>query len=163
MIFYITGPVRSGKTTFVSNWINDDSHGSRSVDGILAPVIGGKRFLKRVSGDALMCLEYENKNCISGLNNILKTGNYIFDKRIFEKGRYELLDAFLKKPKWLVIDEIGNLELIGEGLEPAITKILNERDENVNLLLLIRDKLLEKVFHHYNINEAKNFRTTEII
>jgi nucleoside-triphosphatase THEP1 len=60
------------------------------------------------------------------------------------------------KPHWLIIDEIGPIELRGEGLEPQVSQILKEypRTRKNRLILVIRDQLLEKVLEHYNLSET---------
>ena len=59
-----------------------------------------------------------------------------------------------RRPKWLVIDEIGPLELRGGGLEPMVGKILNEykRTKNNRLIIVVRENLLEKVIEHYKLH-----------
>ena len=84
---------------------------------------------------------------------LTKIGNYNFLTSVFEWGREELYKAFLQKPKWLIIDEIGPLELRGEGLEPEVSRILNDdANDKTNVVLVVRKTLLEKVTEHYGLH-----------
>jgi nucleoside-triphosphatase THEP1 len=58
-------------------------------------------------------------------------------------------------PRYLVIDEIGPLELSGRGLEPMVSTILEnyERSPKQHLVLVVRDYLLEKVISHYHLRD----------
>jgi nucleoside-triphosphatase THEP1 len=86
--------------------------------------------------------------------NIVTIGNYKFSKKIFDWAQKELLKAFYLKPEYLIIDEIGFLELKNEGLEPAVSKILKERNSSpTKIILIIRDILLEIALVHYQLSE----------
>jgi len=145
-IYIFTDEIKSGKTTRLEKWIaeNPDS------DGILAPCINEKRYLKRIKSGETKLLEYEGNNPKVELTKIC---NYNFLKSIFDWGQSELNNAYLQNPDWLIIDEIGPLELKGEALEPMVTKILNDKNLfNVNIVLVVRKKLVEKVIEHYNLH-----------
>ena len=97
-----------------------------------------------------------SKNSVS--DNFLKIGNYRFSKEVFSWGQSILLNAIKKKSEWLVIDEIGPLELEGSGLEPAITEILKERDNyNGEILCVVRDTILDKFIEYYGIGKDYRF------
>lgn len=150
-IYILTGEIKSGKTTRLEKWIaeNPDS------DGILAPCINGKRYLKRIKNGETKLLEYEGDDPEIELTKIC---NYNFLKSVFDWGHNELYNAFLQKPGWLIIDEIGPLELRGEALEPIVSKILNEQNSgNTNIVLVIRKTLVEKVIEHFKLH-IKGFK-----
>jgi len=64
-----------------------------------------------------------------------------------------LLNAIKKDLDWLVIDEIGPLELEGSGLEPAISEILKDRDSfNGEILCVVRDSIMERFLEHYKLH-----------
>ena len=112
------GPVHSGKTFRLSNWVNRE----QSVDGILAPVINGSRYLLHINSKKKKLLQLSE---IKQNLNTEKIGPYIFSKTTFAWARKILLGCMDKNPEWLVIDEIGLLELDGRGLGPAVTEIFN--------------------------------------
>jgi nucleoside-triphosphatase THEP1 len=148
-VHLLTGEIKSGKTTRLQKWaVNNNT------DGILAPVIDGKRHLTRIKSGETKLLEYVGEdNAIE----LTKIGNYNFLASVFEWGRNEMYDAYLKRPEWLIIDEIGPLELRGEGMEPVVSKILNENiSTGINVVLVVRKSLLETVIEHYGLR-AKGF------
>ena len=56
---------------------------------------------------------------------------------------------------WLLIDEIGPLELNGSGLEPAITQVFAAHQKfNGNILCVVRDSILEKFIEHYKLEDT---------
>jgi len=89
-------------------------------------------------------------------DNTIAVGRFYFDKNVFEKAQQILLNALQLRPEWLVIDEIGKLEIEqGLGLEPAVGRIINEYKHTAkNLLLVIRDSLLSKAIDHYKLENA---------
>lgn len=148
-VYLLTGDIKSGKTTRLQKWA-----ANKKADGILAPVINGKRHLVRIkSGDSKL-LEYTGDDKAIELTKI---GNYNFLASVFEWGRNEMYDAFLNKPEWLIIDEIGPLELRGEGLEPEVSKIMDDSGQtDMNIVLVVRKSLIENVTEHYGLR-AKGF------
>lgn len=154
-IYLFSGEIKSGKTTMLEKWISENP-GS---DGILAPCINGKRYLKRIKSGETRLLESDEKNSGEELVNICC---YNFLKKVFDWGRNEILNACKDNPKWLIIDEIGPLELKGEALEPTVSDILNsEKPEDVNIVLVVRKKLVEKVIEHYKLH-IKGFKIFKI-
>jgi nucleoside-triphosphatase len=145
-IYIFTGEIKSGKTTRLEKWIVKKPN----VDGILAPVIAGKRYLKRIKTKETKLLEYTGTSQKIELTTIC---NYKFLNSTFEWGQQELFNAYLKKPDWLIIDEIGPLELRDEALEPMVSKIINENFGKINIVLVVRKILVEKVIEHYKLNK----------
>ncbi len=82
-----------------------------------------------------------------------KIGKYNFDNRTFDWAQNVLLDCFSKQLEWLIIDEVGPLELEGKGLEPAVSKILQERNQiNAKLVFIVRTSILEKFVENYDLH-----------
>jgi nucleoside-triphosphatase THEP1 len=150
-IYLFTGEIKSGKTTRLEKWISENPDS----DGILAPCINGKRYLKRIKSGKTKLLEYEGNDKKIELTKIC---NYNFLKSVFDWGQNEIYEAFSQKPEWLIVDEIGPLELRGEALEPMITKILNDKNFcNTNIIFVVRKALVEKVIEHYKLH-IKGFK-----
>ncbi|MCD4693120.1 MAG: nucleoside-triphosphatase [Calditrichales bacterium] len=152
-IYILSGPIKSGKTTRLTRW----AASQKRVDGILAPVIEGKRYLVHIASGQKYLLESDKD--IQG-NNILKIGKYVFLKSVFQWAREILINCRDKKLDWLIIDEIGRLELKGQGLEPAVSALLSQGFPNADtkILLVIREQLFETVLKYYNI-EAKSVKS----
>lgn len=148
-ISILTGPVKSGKTTRLANWIKQQD----DCAGILAPVQGGLRYLYAIHSQQSKLLEIKNR--VIAENRIIRIGNFCFYREVFDWAQAELLIAFKRKPNWLIIDEIGPLEIDGTGLEPAVSKIIYElsRYDQPRLILVIREQLLATFFKSYRIND----------
>jgi len=154
-IYIFTGEIKSGKTTRLQKFIS----GNPGTDGILAPVINGKKHLVRIKTSETKLLEHDG---IDKSITLTKIGNYDFIKSVFDWGQKELYDAYLKKPSRLIIDEIGPLELKGEALEPIVSKILNDANPaDTKIILVVRNFLLEKVIENYKL-QSKGFKFFEI-
>lgn len=155
-IFIYSGEIKSGKTTNLFRWFVNQ----QNVSGILQPVIEDKRYFYSIVDKELIQLEISREQAAK-LNEeeIEKIGNYIFLKNGFEKAKDILYRDFVSNYNWLIIDEIGPLELNNSGLEPIVTKIINERNNfNGNILCVVRDKLFKQFIEFYKIyNEFEIF------
>ena len=156
----LTGPVQSGKTTRLIAWVKYHRHCA----GILSPVINNQRFIYSILANEYRRLDSSDDQIIDV--DIVKIGKYSFLQSTFVWAREELQTAMENKPSYLVIDEIGPLELSGKGLEPMFTKIVQEykRTEKHYLILVVRENLLNEVISHYNLQDLyttdHNFLTT---
>lgn len=141
-IFIVSGEIGSGKTTSLMKWASTRNN----VGGIFQPVVEGKRFLYDISSRTLKNMEIDFSSAGT------KIGKYNFDNRTFDWAQNVLLDCFSKQLEWLIIDEVGPLELEGKGLEPVVSKILQERDQiNAKLVFIVRTSILEKFVENYDL------------
>ena len=136
-IYILTGPVQSGKTTALINW----SANRKDVYGILTPLAGEKRIFLDAQNREQFPMEAE-----AGEAEVLSVGRFRFSKNNFEKAIQTVLDA-ARSEGWLVIDEIGPLELRGEGFHDVLKEVLVQRKNK--LLLVVREGLVEKVKEHF--------------
>jgi len=141
----LTGKVQSGKTTGLFTFINT----KKSVDGILAPIVNGKRKLYHISSRTIKIFEMDKSS-----PETVSVGKYFFLNESFEWANKKIIESFHKSPEWLIIDEIGKLELRRKGLHEAAKKIIEERlTFNGKIILVIRDYLLDEVLKFYNISQ----------
>jgi len=147
-IFIYCGSVHSGKTTRLIKWLIDKNN----VQGIISPIIDGNRFLVNINSDEKRKLEIESG---SSQENVIKVGNYIFDKSVFEWACEIILGSIKSNPDWLIIDEVGPLELQDEGLAKAVNKVFSEKDYllKTNVVFVVREQLLNDFLNHYNLSE----------
>ncbi len=146
--FLLSGPIHTGKTTRLSEWIKNED----DVDGILQPVIDGTRYIRHISSGETRLLEL---TADTNEKNILKIGNYKFNNEVFIWARSKLFSAFSKNPQWLIIDEVGKLEMDGKGLEPSIKKIFLKLNDfsDMNLVFVVRDYLVSDFLKKYSLNK----------
>ena len=147
MIYIFTGPICSGKTTRLSEWLES----RESIGGVIMPVIDGKRFFLHISsGDQFPGEADENEK------EIIMIGPYRFSERAFTNANREILESF-KRNNILVIDEIGPLELGGKGFAPCLNYILGNKNRlhNIDLILVIMEVLTEIVTENFGIRNYK--------
>lgn len=156
-IYILSQPIQTGKTSMLQQWL----HNYPNAHGILTPDINGKRMLYDISLKSYHTLQIETQE--EGIS----IGKFTFSKTGFENARNIILQALHKNPEWLIIDEIGRLELDRhEGLEPAIGEaiaLVKRKYTQVNLLLVIRDYLLQPAINYYQLSEAKILTAPNLI
>lgn len=151
-ILILSGEIKSGKTTKLFKW----ALSKKNVGGILQPVVNEKRFLYSLSEKSLIQLEVDEGDLSKfRQEEIIRIGHFNFLKEAFTKAQKVLIDCLNGNFDWLVIDEIGPLELRDEGLEPAIKYILNNANKfNGKIVLVVRNKLLNDVIKKYELENS---------
>jgi nucleoside-triphosphatase THEP1 len=150
MVYLLSQPVNSGKTTLISGWTQDNPN----VAGILAPDIDHQRWLVDITSKERRMLSLDKH---STPNEAINIGRYTFSAYTFAWARMKLREAFQKKPNWLVFDEIGYLELSGSGLEPMVRTLLekNRKTNSTNFIWVVRDQLRSEVIEHYQLSKRE--------
>lgn len=145
-IIIFTGPIKSGKTTFLMNMLKSRN----DCGGFLTPDINGRRHFYRLDTQVYLPFEIEPN---SDNDQIISIGPYHFDKNIFDLGNHLISNFYNNKHKFFVIDEVGKLELKGEGFDPVLMKIfpLTNQDQNITFILVVRDYLVRDVIKRYKI------------
>jgi nucleoside-triphosphatase THEP1 len=150
MIYILRGDIRTGKTTALLEWCKNRD----DVDGVLCPDNAeGKRYFLEVKSKNEFELETELET-----EAIIEIGNFKFLKSAFEKANtYLLAVASKNESQYLIIDELGKLELKKEGLHLSAERLIPnyETNENKHLILVVRDYLLDAVLKHYSIEEYR--------
>ncbi|MEH1006133.1 nucleoside-triphosphatase [Winogradskyella sp. ECml5-4] len=146
MIYILRGDIRIGKTTALQEWCKNRD----DVDGVLCPDNAeGKRYFLEVKSKNEFELETELDT-----EAIIEIGNFKFLKSAFEKANAYLQSvASENESQYLIIDELGKLELKNEGLHASAEKLISnyKSDERQHLILVVRDYLLDAVLKHYAI------------
>lgn len=123
-----------------------------SVVGFLTPDVEGRRKLYNIQQRTYHNLQLNETD--EGIN----IGRFVFDADVFRLGMNLVGAAIHEQPEWIVVDEIGRLEIDRkDGLEPEITSVIEHfktHTTRTKLLLVIRDYLLEDAKKHYGIEDA---------
>ncbi len=148
-IFILTGPVHSGKTT----WLCEQVVANKNCAGILQPVVDGRRTMYDIHSGTSMLLEANDTD-----EYVIKVGRYTFLRIAFDRAKNQLISAVHLEKEWLIIDEIGKLEIEqNDGLEPTVSELIQMRLNNQlspKLLLVIRDYLLDDAIKKYGLDNA---------
>ncbi len=145
MVIIFTGPIGSGKTTKLENWVN----GRSDTGGILMPVRSGGRYFQQIrSGE-----EYPAEADM-GDDNVIVIGKYRFSADAFIRANSEIMKGFGKYNN-IVIDEIGPLELQGKGFAPSLFNIVNNkrRMSQTDIFLVIREGLVKDIVEYFKITD----------
>jgi nucleoside-triphosphatase THEP1 len=146
--FLLSGPIHTGKTTLLTKWIKNKT----SVDGILQPIINGKRHIKLISSGEVRLLEMPPD---SMEQNILSIGKYKFSSECLIWASDHLILSFYQNPEWLIIDEFGKLEMDNKGMEPTISKIFTDLEfhPKIKLVFVVRDYLVSSFLNKYSLSK----------
>lgn len=151
-IYIFSRPIHSGKTTELLQWSNVQNN----IAGILMPDIDGSR--KFFNLDTKEIFDAECVDFITTELSITSIGKFHFYTDSFKKANSILIHALSQNPGWLLIDEVGKLELKGEGFYQSVAvalKIYTDKDKTVNLLITVRDSLLKEVISCFSIKNYK--------
>ena len=156
-IVILTGKIQSGKTSFLKDLYLQNP---QNWDGFLTPDVDGKRKLVFLSNGDEIELESTDME-----HDGISIGRFHFSKKSFASARYTIQTLINSSKQYVIIDEIGKLELDGQGLEPELSKyieafhkkalILNSQKPSQKLILVIRDSLLTRAIDHYQLHHAQ--------
>lgn len=140
-IVVVSGEINIGKTTALQQWLSTNHH--YKITGFLTPKTLQERiFLKIDSNTYLKMLAEEDE--LDSLN----IGKYKFSISSFNDITNYTLKSLESKPDFVVLDEIGPLELKGLGFHELLTTLLGL---DSNLILVIRNTLLEQIIQNYKL------------
>ena len=139
MIYILTGAIRTGKTTALLNWINNRN----DVDGLLCPDNeNGKRYFLKVKTKEEFLLEVRSEDSDQ---DVVTVGSFQFLKSAFEEANTFLISKGNElASQYLIIDELGKLELKNEGLHSAVELLMPvfSANSNKHLIVVIINNLL---------------------
>ena len=155
MIQLLTGPTRSFKTTTLLHWSSKRS----DCGGVLSPDVGCKDAINRVFTSQKMRQLYNVKEKYSipwqvsddAVGDIQKIGRFSFDSNAFRIAQRWLSDH-LQDPtlQYIILDEIGPLELSGQGWDPWLRQNISRSIEK-KWILVVRESIVEQVITHYGM------------
>jgi len=146
-IIIFTGPIRSGKTTKLTELFS----GYPNVGGFLCPDQNGVRHFVDLNSGISEAFEASGTE---KEDNLVTIGQFRFKKSVFEKAKL-ILDSFKTfSGSFFIIDEVGKLEMKNEGLEPELSALMQSLtflNKDSVLILVVRDSLLDAVIHKYGL------------
>jgi len=153
MICLLTGSVHSGKTSFLKKTVYRLVENNIPVEGFLSVAVLGNHM---TIGYDLYDLKKEKTIPfirMNGKTGWQRVGAFFFIPQSLEKAKEIILKS--KSTNILVVDEIGPLELSGEGLWPALKKIIS--DPSRLILFVVRDNCLDRVLSLLGRGEIRIF------
>ena len=144
-IFIFSDQIGAGKTTILKNWAGNKPN----IAGFLSVKIEGKRFFLNLETGEKQPMEIENSD--------LKIGKFSFNAEVFLWAEKELLKQYQSDKEWLIIDEIGPLEIRkNQGFHELILKIIQEKSSSKpKIIFVVRDFMVAEFIDKYQFSKAK--------
>jgi nucleoside-triphosphatase THEP1 len=140
-VYILTAPIQTGKTTSLINW----SEKREDVHGILTPVVAGKRMFMNAHTRQLFLMEAKE-----GETEILTVGRFVFSKANFDKAIQIIRDS-IDHPGWLIIDEIGPMELRDKGFSDVLKEVVAKRQYKTLIVVRDKEEIIERVKNRFNL------------
>ena len=158
-VVIIAGEIHQGKTTFAQKIVADLLEQNIRIAGFLSIGINENGIrtgfnLTDIGSSRQIELCSDKKN-----EKRLKFGRYYFNSDAISLGNEILSSNNLSDKQLIVIDEVGHLELNGQGWSNAIENII--RSNTVPQLWIVRKSLVQKSTRRWNISNAYVFDITE--
>jgi nucleoside-triphosphatase THEP1 len=148
-IIIFSKPIHSGKTTELQLW----SNGKKNIAGILMPDINYKRKMQNIATGEIF--DAEINDVATPDNQIEMIGTYVFYAAAFKKANHILCNATAQNPDWIIIDEVGKLEMTEGGFYKSVKYILENKGCHTKLLLVVRDGLVNNVIDFFKISNYR--------
>ncbi len=143
-ITILTGSKGCGKTTSLLNYCN--TH--KNVVGILTPIINNKRCFYNILSKDFFAMKYASE----ANDEAISVGKYLFSSNAFSKANliFQNIDTGNNQ---VIIDEIGPLELRGEGFANSLKQLLQK--DFINLILVVREELIDEVIKYFALQNVQ--------
>lgn len=149
-IFILTGKIQSGKTTSLFQFWEKNK---MDCVGFLTPDVDGERFFLFLENEKMIEME---SNYLLDEKKII-VGKFSFSQKAFDEAKMKLRILIHSDKNYIIIDEIGKLEIENNGLEPELSLFIQnfiQTQHHSQLILVVRDYLLESVQKKYNLGSA---------
>jgi nucleoside-triphosphatase THEP1 len=143
-VFILSRPIQTGKTTSLVNW----SHDREDVAGILTPVVNGKRVFMDAGTREPFAMEASEMDV-----DVLSVGRFVFSKASFERAK-RVIAGGIGRPGFLVIDEVGPLEMRGEGFYTVVKEALQRQDAGQVIIFVVREGLVDRVKEFFMLTDV---------
>ena len=149
MRLLVVGEPGSGKTSWCMEYIDRRREAGSCVGGILCPVIErqrqriGSNALDLLTGEEIPFARLSRYRCFQGGEVV---GDYTISRAGILFARAAIKRAVESRCDLVVIDEVGPLELRGNGLMPAVELALAS---TVNVLIVVRSSLRKVLQRHF--------------
>ncbi len=157
-IIIISGNIQEGKTTFVEKVIHRLSRKNVAVAGFLSKVIYHEN---ERTGYQLQDLRSDKSEllCTTALHSDWEQyGKFYFNPE-GQKVGLGILENIPDSSDLIVIDEIGPLELGGDGWALAIEKLVHQSSRP--MIWVVREQLVQKIIRKWTIGETYTFLLNE--
>ncbi|QTN39335.1 hypothetical protein HZ996_09345 [Cryomorphaceae bacterium] len=158
-ILILTGPIISGKTSALL-----DHFGKRSdVRGFLTPDINDLREVHLLpSSKTSKKIPMQSRESSS---ETLSIGRYHFFRSAFDAMKLEISGMITAPALWNIVDEVGKLEIKGDGLCPELDQVIHHwhrENRSQRLVLVVRKDLVDKAVQKFGLNQASIIQVEDL-
>ena len=154
MVTIVTGPINTGKTT----WLINDFKSKENADGFACRKLRindehiGYELVHLATGETCQFIR-KITHIPDGWNEAFRLGmHYTFNKEGFAFAEKICNEALAKDIKCFYLDEVAHLELKGQGFADILRRILAAK---IDLVLVVREALIEKICEAFGIKDYK--------
>jgi molybdopterin-guanine dinucleotide biosynthesis protein A len=146
-ILILSGQVQSGKTTSLLKYFSNTD----AVGGFICPDLNGVRMMYWVAEKRVVPLQ------IVSQEKAVSIGKFNFDQDVFNKACDILIDPSILENKFVIVDEVGPLELKEQGYyHSLITLIENAKQkDDLTIILVVREHLIADVVSKFNLKDVE--------
>ncbi len=151
-IIILSGAQGEGKTTRCLEIVSQLKAKGESVGGIVAPGFWENNIR---SGFNLMNIQTNQEIPFARRDSIeswIKIKTFYFNPKAIEKGEVILRKAVLEND-WIILDEIGNLDIKGHLWSSIFTDLI--KIPNKNWIICVRDIFVDEVIEHWQMQNVK--------
>jgi nucleoside-triphosphatase THEP1 len=155
-VYIVSGKISAGKTTFTKKLAVELKRHNIPVGGIISEKVMSD---SQISGYNLIDIETNESEILLRQSDEVereRIGRFGIFAEGFERGKAILTRVRLSENKIAIIDEVGALELGDKGWSGCLTEML--KTSNKQLLIVVRENLLEEVIRKWNLCEPVVFR-----
>jgi nucleoside-triphosphatase THEP1 len=161
-VFIFSGGVADGKTTFLTNLVEALKKDGKTLAGFISPrILHGTETvgyqIKNVATNECFTLLQVNNNLDASSSKTI--GRFKIDISAQKEAKSILINAMKSGSEVIVIDEVGRLELRGEGWNNEL-RILAQQN-NTCLILAVRDVFVQEVITTFGFNNSQIVRVKD--
>jgi hypothetical protein len=145
-VVILSGAIQSGKTTTLLKRFSKSS----SVGVFICPDVHGQRMMYFCSENRLVPFQKPDDM------DAVKIGKFLFDKVVFNKACDILVSPLALDNDFVIVDEVGPLELNENGFYQSLVSLLNawEKKDNGSLILVVREHLVNDVIAKFDLKNV---------
>jgi len=151
----IHGAINQGKTTFIKKIISFLNKKNKTIGGLYTQKIIKN---EQVIGYDIVLIN-NNESFpflrLSGLGNQQKIGPYFIDGIALIKGKNEIEKAIINNVDYLIIDEVGKLELNNNGWSVVLEKAIHKHKREI--ILAVRTDFVDEVIQKWELKGVRKF------
>lgn len=156
MVHFITGKMNDGKTTsLISTYRKSGVGEGFALIKVMKDSKVHSYIARKLSSDEERLLILRDSWLPEDFDQICKIGPYCFSKSTLRWIELTIKEAVREGVSPIYLDEVGILELQGEGYSELIKFLVKERTD---LYLTIREDLIEKVTTYFDIVDYEKRR-----